>query len=278
MIRKMTAALGLASALALRRPARLGADAAARRAGQALGGPGRRRDPQDPRRPHRRAASGRRHRRGRRRRPRPPDRGYGISEQADPRPLDGRTIFEIGSMSKVFTSLLLADMVQRGEVKLDDPVAKYLPADVTMPAARRQADHPDRPGDPHLRSAAACPPTWRRRTRPIPTPTTPSTSSTPSLPATACRATSAASTNTRTSAAGLLGHVLALRAGDDYETLVRQRITGPLGMSSTHRHPVARGEGAAGDRPRRRPRRGPELGPSRRWPARAPCARTPRTS
>ena len=32
---------------------------------------------------------------------------------------------------------------------------------------------------------------------------------------------------------GLLGHVLALRAGVDYETLMRERITGPLGMPCT---------------------------------------------
>jgi CubicO group peptidase (beta-lactamase class C family) len=32
---------------------------------------------------------------------------------------------------------------------------------------------------------------------------------------------------------GLLGHVLARRAGLNYEALVRSRITGPLGMSST---------------------------------------------
>ena len=36
-------------------------------------------------------------------------------------------------MTKVFTSLLLADMVQRGEVALTDPVAKYLPPDVKVP-------------------------------------------------------------------------------------------------------------------------------------------------
>ena len=33
----------------------------------------------------------------------------------------------------MFTSLLLSDMVQRGEVKLADPVAKYLPAEVKLP-------------------------------------------------------------------------------------------------------------------------------------------------
>ncbi len=58
---------------------------------------------------------------------------YGHLNQGDARPLNGETIFEIGSVTKVFTSLLLADMVQRGEVALDDPVAKYLPASVKVP-------------------------------------------------------------------------------------------------------------------------------------------------
>ena len=48
-------------------------------------------------------------------------------------PVDGNTVFEIGSITKVFTSLLLADMVQRGEVALTDPVSKYLPPNVKMP-------------------------------------------------------------------------------------------------------------------------------------------------
>jgi CubicO group peptidase (beta-lactamase class C family) len=47
--------------------------------------------------------------------------------------LDGNTIFEIGSISKVFTSLLLADAVVRGEVKLDDPVKNLLPDSVEVP-------------------------------------------------------------------------------------------------------------------------------------------------
>ena len=55
---------------------------------------------------------------------------YGSLNQGDSRPLDGDTVFEIGSATKVFTSLLLADMVERGEVALTDPVARYLPADV----------------------------------------------------------------------------------------------------------------------------------------------------
>src|SRR5437870_13358228 len=44
-------------------------------------------------------------------------------------PADGKTVFEIGSISKVFTATILADMVQRGEVRLDQPIRELLPAD-----------------------------------------------------------------------------------------------------------------------------------------------------
>ena len=49
------------------------------------------------------------------------------------RPLGRQTVFEIGSINKTFTGTILADMVARGEVKLDDPVQKYLPANVRVP-------------------------------------------------------------------------------------------------------------------------------------------------
>jgi len=58
---------------------------------------------------------------------------YGHFDQGDPRPLDGDTIFEIGSITKVFTRLLLADMVHRREISLDDPVARFLPSTVMVP-------------------------------------------------------------------------------------------------------------------------------------------------
>lgn len=46
---------------------------------------------------------------------------------------DANTLFEIGSVSKVFTAILLADAVERGEVKLDDKLGSLLPADVKAP-------------------------------------------------------------------------------------------------------------------------------------------------
>jgi serine-type D-Ala-D-Ala carboxypeptidase/endopeptidase len=52
---------------------------------------------------------------------------YGNLDRGDPRPLNGDTIFEIGSLTKVFTALLLTEKAHRGDVSLDDPVSKYLP-------------------------------------------------------------------------------------------------------------------------------------------------------
>jgi CubicO group peptidase (beta-lactamase class C family) len=42
--------------------------------------------------------------------------------------LDGQTRFEVGSLTKTFTGLLLAQLVCCGEVGYDDPISAYLPA------------------------------------------------------------------------------------------------------------------------------------------------------
>ena len=60
-------------------------------------------------------------------------RGYGRLSADDPRPPAGDTVFEIGSATKPFTGLLLADGVTRGRLKLDQPAGTLLPPGVTMP-------------------------------------------------------------------------------------------------------------------------------------------------
>lgn len=58
---------------------------------------------------------------------------WGRERLSDNRPVTAETVFEIGSVTKVFTALLLADMARRGEVKLGDPVSRHLPSDFKMP-------------------------------------------------------------------------------------------------------------------------------------------------
>jgi CubicO group peptidase (beta-lactamase class C family) len=47
--------------------------------------------------------------------------------------VNGNTLFEIGSVTKTFTGVLLQDMVDRGQMNPNDPVAKYLPDSVKVP-------------------------------------------------------------------------------------------------------------------------------------------------
>ena len=60
----------------------------------------------------------------------------GTFDAADPRPVTADTQFEVGSISKVFTALLLAESERLGKVNRNDPAAKYLiPADDPSQAA-----------------------------------------------------------------------------------------------------------------------------------------------
>ena len=59
---------------------------------------------------------------------------YGKTKKNGIEDVNGDTLFEIGSITKVFTSLLLEDMVDHGELRLDDPIGKFLPADVKTPS------------------------------------------------------------------------------------------------------------------------------------------------
>lgn len=157
---------------------------------------------------------------------------HGTFAVRDTRRVDGDTVFEIGSITKVFTALLLTDMVERGEVRLDDPVAKYLPPAVKVP---------ERDGRvitlQDLSTHTSALPRMPQNFRPA-NPANPYADYTVAqmyefvsgymLP----RAIGQEFEYSNL-AVGLLGHTLALRAGTDYETLVRNRILAPLRMTDT---------------------------------------------
>src|SRR5215472_2983980 len=157
---------------------------------------------------------------------------HGNLAKGDPRTVDADTIFEIGSISKVFTSLVLADMVNRKEVALDDPASKYLPENVKMPErsgksitlldlSTHTSGLPPLPGnfqskDPRdLYSNYSVDDLYQFL-------------SSYTLPRDPGREFEYSNLG-----AGLLGHLLARRAGTDYESLIRSRIARPLGMPVT---------------------------------------------
>ena len=150
----------------------------------------------------------------------------------DGRPVGGDTLFEIGSVTKVFTSLLLADAAGRGELSLDDPVAKHLPEGVKVPERAGKkirlsdlATHTS--GLPYLPANllpkdVTNPYADYGRERMF------EFLSSYELPRDV-----GAGYEYSNFGAGLLGNALERRLGSDYETLVRERITGPLKMKST---------------------------------------------
>jgi serine-type D-Ala-D-Ala carboxypeptidase/endopeptidase len=162
---------------------------------------------------------------------------HGVLAEGDPRSLDGDTVFEIGSITKVFTGLVLADMVEHGEVRLDDPVARYLPAGVTLPErGGRQITLID------LATHTSGLPRWPDDI--APGDLSPKDWSNPYadysveqlhafLSGYRLRRDIGAAHAYSNLGMGLLGRALTHRAGLDFETLVQERITGPLGMAST---------------------------------------------
>jgi CubicO group peptidase (beta-lactamase class C family) len=157
---------------------------------------------------------------------------YGKLAKDDARPLDGDTVFEIGSVTKVFTALLLADMAQHGELKLDDPIAKYLPEGVKAPQrngkeitlaelATHTSGLPRLPGNFTSKDAAN------------PYADYSADKLYAFLASYQLPRDPGEKWEYSNLATGLLGQLLSLRAGKDYETLVVSRIAAPLGMAST---------------------------------------------
>lgn len=53
---------------------------------------------------------------------------YGVADRDDGTPVDGDTLFEIGSLSKTFTATLASLAAVEGRLDLEAPVSRYLPA------------------------------------------------------------------------------------------------------------------------------------------------------
>jgi CubicO group peptidase (beta-lactamase class C family) len=157
---------------------------------------------------------------------------YGSLAKDDKRPVNGDTIFEIGSVTKVFTSLVLMDMAQKGELAITDPVSKYLPKTVKVP--ERNSNWIT------LRDLA----TQTSGLPPIPDNFHPKDELNPYADYTVDKLYAFLSGYQLTRdigsrfeysnlGFGLLGHALSLRAGMDFDAMVKARILGPLDMKST---------------------------------------------
>jgi CubicO group peptidase (beta-lactamase class C family) len=158
--------------------------------------------------------------------------GYGKINKESGKSPDGNTLYEIGSITKVFTSLLLEDMAERGELSVNDPISKFLPKNVIVPTkVGKEITLLDL--STQISGLPRMPDNFR-----------PEDSNNPFVDYTPEKLYEYLSSYKLTRGVGekyeysnvgvgLLGHILSLRAGTDYETLVRKRICDPLKMTST---------------------------------------------
>ena len=161
--------------------------------------------------------------------------GYGRLRREAQDPPDGGTVFEIGSITKVFTGLLLADLAEQGLVGLDDPLASYLPASVRVPTrGGRQITLGDLAS--HAGGLPRNPKGTLRRwlgDRHNPNAGLSVEELYAGLARTRLRRRPGQRVKYSNLGAGLLGQALARAAGQPYEALVRERICVPLGMPDT---------------------------------------------
>lgn len=149
-------------------------------------------------------------------------------------PVNEHTPYEIGSITKVFTGILLSDTVLRGKASLDDSIGRHLPEDLLnedsplqkvtlLQLSAHTSGLPRLPGDLGVGSDGDDPYAHYSRERlfnylkefeeeDLESPGTYSYSNL---------------------GVGLLGEVLAIINDTDYETLLKERILGPLDMDST---------------------------------------------
>ena len=157
---------------------------------------------------------------------------FGKTARENGMDIDGDTLFEIGSVTKTFTCLMLADMVQRGEVGLNDPISKYMPPGIGTPTRKGKeiklvdlATHtsglPRMPSnfDPKDPENPYADYTLERMWKFV----------------SMCKLDRNIGEKYEYSnlGMGLLGSLLARRAGTNYETLLTERILRPLDMTST---------------------------------------------
>jgi len=157
---------------------------------------------------------------------------FGKPAKGSDQPLDQHTLFEIGSVTKVFTAIVYEQLVQEGKLQPDAPVSRYLPAGTKLPeydgrpitveslvshtsSLPRMPDNfePRNPLDPYADYTvdrlyaflAGC-----KLERPI-----------------------GSKYEYSNVGMGLLGHVLERVTGQSYEQLIVARICKPLGMNDT---------------------------------------------
>jgi serine-type D-Ala-D-Ala carboxypeptidase/endopeptidase len=156
---------------------------------------------------------------------------YGKKTVEEDEPISKDTIFEIGSITKVFTTLALVNMVDQGVVQLDDPIDIYLP-NIKIPelngkkiTLRYLASHIS--GLPRLPDNL----NPINQNNPYEDYTLENLYS--YLNQHSLKKEPGESFEYSNTGMGLLGHILSIQSGKNYEELIKSLILEKLGMKNT---------------------------------------------
>ena len=160
-------------------------------------------------------------------------RGYGLIKKGGSKKPDASTIYEIGSITKVFTGILLADAVQRKLLKLNDPIQKFVPKGTTVPRFKDQQilfAHLTS----HTSALPRMPVNWGGADPKDPFAHYDEDLLYAGLGETTLSRLPGKTYQYSNLAAGLLGHLLVRMQGSDrYQSLLDARICRPLGLKDT---------------------------------------------
>lgn len=158
---------------------------------------------------------------------------YYCADPNNARPYDEHTAFEIGSVTKTMTAALLAEFIARGEISLSDPFARLLPPGTSVPSFQ---GHEITVGDivTHASGLPALPANFHPRDNNNPYADFTKRDLLDGLAATTLTRAPGTKWEYSNFAMMVLSYALAKRSRKDYETLLRERLLGPLGMSESY--------------------------------------------
>lgn len=159
---------------------------------------------------------------------------YGVTDKTNGKLPDSKSIFEIGSISKPFTGILLQTMIAEGKISMDDPVNKFLPKDKQLPKVkdkdiiiRQLVTHtsclPRMPANFHPSPAELNNPYKHYTEKDL-------LDFLPKAPVEDCEL--GASVTYSNLAAGLVGYIVAKLSGKSYTELFATRISRPLNVKN----------------------------------------------
>ena len=157
---------------------------------------------------------------------------YGVKSMETKEPVDAHTVFEIGSNTKTFTGLLLAEEVLNGELNLDDPIQKLLPEGITAPTRNGEEIKFVNLAN-HTSSLPRAPDNFVRINPQNPYASLSVEQVYDFIDGYELPYDIGTQWNYSNLGIGLLGNLLADKNNTDYEGLVIKRISEPLGMKDT---------------------------------------------